>query len=235
MRSRNVKPGFFQNEHLAELPPETRLLFIGLWLMADREGRLEDRPKRIKMQIFPADTFNVDPMLDDLQSAGLIMRYEVDSAGFICIPAWHKHQNPHHKERASDIPAPERPGQDLGKPQSCRGKERDDRADSGFLIPDSLIPDSGGTARKRAPQDYEPSQSVLDELAAETNLPPDSLQSLLREMKDHEFRSAKKDWNAVFRNWVRRSVKWEKQNPGRKLSYAEQLREDMRSLDASNG
>ena len=47
-RARNIKPGFFKNEFLAEMPCEVRLLFIGLWTLADREGRLEDRPKRIK-------------------------------------------------------------------------------------------------------------------------------------------------------------------------------------------
>ena len=37
-RSRNIKPGFFKNEHLAECQPLARLLFIGLWTLADREG-----------------------------------------------------------------------------------------------------------------------------------------------------------------------------------------------------
>lgn len=27
-RARNIKPGFFKNELLAEMPPETRLLFM---------------------------------------------------------------------------------------------------------------------------------------------------------------------------------------------------------------
>jgi len=44
MRSRNIKPGFFMNELLPEIELLGRLLFIGLWLLADREGRLEDRP-----------------------------------------------------------------------------------------------------------------------------------------------------------------------------------------------
>ncbi len=57
-RARNIKPGFFRNAELVELPFEARLLFIGLWTIADREGRLEDRPKQIKMEVFPAD--NVD-------------------------------------------------------------------------------------------------------------------------------------------------------------------------------
>ena len=45
MRARNIKPGFFKNDALAELDFAGRLLFIGLWGIADRAGRLEDRPK----------------------------------------------------------------------------------------------------------------------------------------------------------------------------------------------
>ena len=54
-RARNIKPGFFRNSDLVELPMDARLLFIGLWTLADRMGRLEDRPKQIKMEIFPAE------------------------------------------------------------------------------------------------------------------------------------------------------------------------------------
>jgi len=44
-RTRSIKPAFFANEHLAELSAGTRLLFIGLWTIADKNGKLEDRPK----------------------------------------------------------------------------------------------------------------------------------------------------------------------------------------------
>ena len=46
-RARNIKPGFFANDLLVDLPFEVRLLFIGLWTIADRAGRLCDRPKKI--------------------------------------------------------------------------------------------------------------------------------------------------------------------------------------------
>ena len=49
-RARNVKPGFFKNELLAECEPLARILFEGLWCEADREGRLEDRPRRLKAE-----------------------------------------------------------------------------------------------------------------------------------------------------------------------------------------
>ncbi len=59
-RIRTIKPQFFLNEELAELPAMVRLLFIGLWTQADREGRLLDRPKRLKAEIFPYDNFDVE-------------------------------------------------------------------------------------------------------------------------------------------------------------------------------
>ena len=59
-RSRNIKPGFFLNDDLAECEPLARLLFAGLWCIADREGRLEDRPKRIKIEVLPYDNCDVN-------------------------------------------------------------------------------------------------------------------------------------------------------------------------------
>jgi hypothetical protein len=100
-----LKPGFFQNECLAELPIEARLLFAGLWCMADREGRLEDRPKRIKIQIFPGDMLDVEPLLQGLADQKLIVRYQVAGERYIWIPCFLKHQRPHTKEAASVIPA----------------------------------------------------------------------------------------------------------------------------------
>jgi len=107
-RARNIKPGFFANEQLAELPFETRLLFIGLWTLADREGRLEDRPKRIRAQVFPYDSgLDVDGLLGQLEIAGFVLRYEVGGERYAQVVNFAKHQVPHHKEVASEIPPPE--------------------------------------------------------------------------------------------------------------------------------
>ncbi|MFV3014647.1 hypothetical protein ACM9HO_02815, partial [Pseudomonas sp. KHB2.9] len=104
-RSRNIKPGFFSNEHLAELDFATRLLFIGMWTEADREGRLEDRPRRLKMALFPADNVDIEFMLNGLESYGFIRRYVANGCRAIQIVSWAKHQNPHVKEAKSTIPA----------------------------------------------------------------------------------------------------------------------------------
>lgn len=103
-RIRSLKPGFFANEYLCELPFETRLLFEGLWLLADREGRLEDRPRRIKAFVFPYDVLEVDSMLSALAEKALIVRYVADGVAYLFIPTFLKHQRPKHDETASVIP-----------------------------------------------------------------------------------------------------------------------------------
>ena len=145
-RARNIKPGFFRNADLVELPVETRLLFIGLWTLADREGRLEDRPRQIKMELFPADQFDVGAMLGQLQLSKFINRYEVDSMKFIEVENFIKHQDPHYKEKASEIPPP--PGREnfmravtVTRTQRLRILERDGSACKGCGSVDALCID----------------------------------------------------------------------------------------------
>lgn len=90
MRARNIKPGYFKSDELAELPALTRILFAGLWCVADRAGRLEDRPKRIKADVLPYDDCDVDTMLGELAGAGFILRYETAAGRFIQVTNFDK-------------------------------------------------------------------------------------------------------------------------------------------------
>ncbi|QGA51087.1 DnaT-like ssDNA-binding domain-containing protein [Pseudomonas brassicacearum] len=103
-RARNVKPGLFSNELLVELPAFDRLMFIGLWCLADREGRLEDRVKRIKIELLPCDDYDVDAGLNRLAAAGFISRYQVAGQSVIEIVNFQKHQSPHGSEKDSTLP-----------------------------------------------------------------------------------------------------------------------------------
>jgi hypothetical protein len=111
-RGRDIKPGFFDNEELATVSRDARLLFIALWTMSDREGRLEDRPARIKVHSFPYDdeitAERIDHMLDELAHAPgrPIIRYQIDFARFISVSNFKKHQHIHPNEKPSEIPAP---------------------------------------------------------------------------------------------------------------------------------
>lgn len=104
-RARNIKPGFFKNEDLAECSFAARLCFAGLWTLADREGRLEDRPKRVKAELFAFDTVDVEPLLAELADHGFILRYEVEGHRYIQVIKFAAHQSPHYSEKASVIKA----------------------------------------------------------------------------------------------------------------------------------
>lgn len=95
---------FFRNEELAEVSMAARLLFQGLWFLADREGRLEDRPRRIKADIFPYDDVDVESELHSLVQHGFIQRYEVDGRRCIWVVNFVKHQHPHPHEAKSVLP-----------------------------------------------------------------------------------------------------------------------------------
>lgn len=123
-RSRNIKPSFFINENLVELSFETRLLFVGLWTLCDREGYLEDKPKKIKMALFPADDVNVNQMLDDLQKEGFLIRYTALNRKCIFLPKFTKHQNPHYKEAVNDVPR-FNPSLVSGKPETNPSQEQE--------------------------------------------------------------------------------------------------------------
>ncbi|HEY5851958.1 MAG TPA: hypothetical protein VIT62_14485 [Lysobacter sp.] len=135
-RARNIKPGFFKNEELAELPFEFRLLFQGLWCLADREGRMEYRPKRIKAEVFAYDNVDVVKGLRELEKHGFIDIYTIEDCEYIQVVAFCKHQNPHHREAESTIPA-------SVEPRAFPGNSGTSRADSLNLIPDSLNPSTG--------------------------------------------------------------------------------------------
>ena len=218
-RSRNIKPGFFENERLAECQPLARLLFAGLWCEADREGRLEDRPKRIKAKCLPYDETECDDLLNELTSHGFITRYVVTGNAYIAVNEFAKHQNPHQREVPSVIPGPPDAKHNLG---SAEAQPRLDPAEnctgSARLIPDSPIPhpDSPIQARadarptksrgSRLPADWMPDAESVER--AKADRPDVSIPTELAKFRDHwkaapGAKGVKLDWNATFRNWIR--------------------------------
>jgi hypothetical protein len=144
-RARNIKPGLFKNEILGVADPLLTLLFEGLWILADREGRLEDRPLRIKAEVFPYRDLNADTMLDWLQENGFIRRYEVGGKRFILICEFVKHQNPHKNESESVIPPPDESGgtsEEIGSEPEKLGSTRADSLSTDSLNSDSPNSDS---------------------------------------------------------------------------------------------
>lgn len=134
-RARILKPAFFTNEILAEVDPLGRLLFQGLWCLADREGRLEDRPKRLKAEILPYDDADVDALLQALHDRGFILRYAFAEQRFIQVVRFSRHQNPHCKEAGSSIPAPSEHQASTVQAQCTHGADTGNSGTSRALSP----------------------------------------------------------------------------------------------------
>lgn len=148
-RARNIKPQFFTNDELSELPPLARLLFIGLWTIADFKGCFEYKPKRLKVQLLPYDDCDIEQLVSALEKSRFISIYSVQGQTFGKVLNFNKHQNPHknEKEKGSDIPDIYQNdaenvmfSDNLEDIEINHDQNGSDPADSLNLIPDSCSP-----------------------------------------------------------------------------------------------
>lgn len=109
-RIRTIKPDFFKHDGLYDLEQETglpiRLAFIGLWTIADREGRFSWRPRQLKTDALPYDEVDFSRVLDALATRGFIVKYASGGEKFGVIPSWKRHQVINNRETASNLPEP---------------------------------------------------------------------------------------------------------------------------------
>ncbi len=144
MRIRSIKPEFVKSEQIAELTYRQRLLFIGLWMMADKNGCLKCAPRRIKAELFPFDDIATAEVQEDLRRTSEVLLTHlyrtsegektegcksVEEAEFIFIPNFVKHQRLtawEKKESLTEIPLPKhfRSTSEALQPEERRGEER---------------------------------------------------------------------------------------------------------------
>lgn len=158
-RARNIKPKFFQNDELGELHPLARLLFVGMWTVADFKGCLEFRPKRLKTQILPYDDCSIEELASALDKSGFISIYSVQGQQYIKILKFKEHQNPHKNEKDAGSDCPDIDKKDIEISQlkedgTTLENNGTARASSLLLNPDSLFPQPDS----RFPQPEEPPQ-----------------------------------------------------------------------------
>lgn len=115
-------PDFFRDLAIARLSLRQRLLALGLPMIADREGRIEDFPDRITAELFPGEVYDVAPDLDALVAVGLVNRYIANGRRYLWLPYFAIYQRPHKRERASRLPQPP-PRSDVGAPLHNLGSE----------------------------------------------------------------------------------------------------------------
>ena len=139
-RIRTIKPEFFTSDDICALSPQARLLYIGLWCEADREGRLVWAPRGFKRRYLPDDDCDVDALCRELTDRTLVRLYG-DGLAFIPTFATHQHVNPreaasklappppplHASSRVSDASPPVTDAQGGREPKEGKGREGEGR------------------------------------------------------------------------------------------------------------
>ena len=95
MRIRQVKPAFWSDARLSELPETTRLFYIGLWMIADDAGWLRWEPTEVGRDLYGYDDRKkrerrVSQMFAELVAAGRVLEHP---CGHAEIPKMMDHQH----------------------------------------------------------------------------------------------------------------------------------------------
>lgn len=138
-RIRSIKPDFWTSETIVELPFEARLFFIGSWNFADDHGNLQRSAKKLKMQIFPADLIDCEPIIQTLIDAGLFIEYAVNGDEYLSIKGFKEHQIVNRPSQTT-IPLPPEPDLlgGLTEPSLTEGKGEERRGEDMSGKPDSV-------------------------------------------------------------------------------------------------
>lgn len=205
MRRREISASFWTDERVWDLESDAaRLLLPALWQIADREGRLLDRPFDIGVQGRPWAPREVPALIDQVVSAGLLYRYEVAGVRCLAFPpkAWKKHQRPHPNERDSvlpEIPKELLQGDPHGAPRSYVGSTKvlptsvRPSEPSGSSGPSEPSGSSGGAPTTKKPKKAKAAQAELPEIAPPpAPTPPPAPRPPTRIGRLHEFFQAER-------------------------------------------
>ena len=94
-RSRMVKPEFFDDEKLAEMSRDARLLFVGLWVNSDDYGVVKGNHKWLKSKIFPYDEISPKQFtmwINEIESRDCIRAFKEKGENYYYIRTFSKHQ-----------------------------------------------------------------------------------------------------------------------------------------------
>lgn len=134
-RMRSVKPEFWTDRKLARISRDARLLYIALWNQADEWARVHGDTRYVKGHCLPYDDdlslTAVDRLLDELDDAGHVQRYEAEGDPYLFLPKLAKHQRLEPAKVPSRLPEPPKPGTRKSAPRANESARRSDemRAD----------------------------------------------------------------------------------------------------------
>ena len=211
-RIRTIKPDFWTDERVVELDPWARLLFIGLLNFCDDAGRMECSPKRIKMQVFPADPADISKLLAEIGGEGMITLYTIENIEYLQINNFTKHQKIDARFESKIPPPPDPAKNSLG----MEGNGREWKGMEGKKKKPSVSKKISGSgsrtkAKTPAPDSFEIDDG-LKEWLAKKRVSLKVAEAKAEEWLIHHRAEGSKftDWRASFQKWINNGIAWEK-------------------------
>lgn len=119
-RTRMIKPEFWDDEKLAKVSRDARLLFVGLWSNSDDYGVVKGHPAWLKNRIFPYDEIPLatfDGWLTELTAIRVIIPFLHNGERYFHIRNFCRHQTINRPSGTRNPAPPETPSDDPGGPE----------------------------------------------------------------------------------------------------------------------
>lgn len=198
-RIRTIKPDFFTSDDICALPPLARLLYIGLWCEADREGRFAWAPRAFKRRYLPDDECDIEVLCRALLGRDLVRLYGEDLA---FIPTFLEHQHINPREAKSVLPEPDGDASSTRGPRDSdtqvgrkEGKEGEGKEGNGRRV----------SHASELPDDWKPSDEDRSWAAkARPDLTPALLDEETERFRNHAKANGRTamNWGPNWRNWI---------------------------------
>lgn len=107
-RKRMVDPSIWQSEDFSKLSTLAKLVFIGLFSLADDEGRGRANPMYLKSSLFPYNedlrSADIEKTLSEISSNMSVVFYSCDGSSYYSLLSWYSFQRI-DKPTSSQLPA----------------------------------------------------------------------------------------------------------------------------------
>ena len=129
-RKRMVDPNIWQSEDFSKLSTLAKLVFIGLFSLADDEGRGRANPMYLKSSLFPYNedmrSADIEKTLSEISSNMSVVFYSCNGSNYYSLLSWYNFQRI-DKPTSSQLPAFDENNKDIrrlfveGSPRTPRG------------------------------------------------------------------------------------------------------------------
>lgn len=227
-RIRSIKPEIRISEKVNSWPIEVRYFWIMLWGYVDDFGKGRDNAKLIVADTYPLDdnvsADDVAGWLDVLAASEVITRYTVAGANYLAVINWQEHQRPSHPAK-SVIPDPPRDSAVSGGSTEVFPPLPAVVPESSGNPPEDLAkvavngsPEQGAESREQRADERVRKSPAAHVIPADFTLTLDrrkwakeNTPAVPAERETAGFvdywrgeQGKKKDWEATWRNWMRR-------------------------------